>query len=593
MSDPNVASFSAARMPSRGRRLLALAAVIAAAIGGGVGVPSPAAAATVGTWAEWDEPGGSAGARTGIVSIAALPALEATVTSTAGAFARASGASTWLSEGTPVGAVYGSSRGQAYVTVGAASGAPSVTTYTFSRPTPASGWAFALGDIDADQVRVTATAPDGSAVPAAALGFRGGFNYCAEGLAGKPSCSGSSPVVAGDVATWNPDTQILVGNPSAADTQGAAGWFEPSLPLATLTLEFSVRSGIPIFQTWFASLARDITGTLTDAAGDSTLGVAVELINADGTVVATTAADAAGRYAFTGVQATAGYTVAITPPAGKTTDAATAPADLRATDAVVDFGIRDLAPVSVSGSVSDTTGDPVAGAVLSLGDPAVTQTSGTDGSFAFDDVAPGTYQTTIAAPSGYTVADSPEAFTVAADSEAAVTDQDFVLAPVVVPAPVGTLTGTVLDAAGDPVPGAAIDISGDAEQVTTATAPDGTFAAVDLGLGSYAVTLTPPAGFTVDGDPTRIVELTAGSPAVVVDFAVTAVSEAPGPDPIVTVPPIDTAPAPGAPGATGAIAATGGTPPVAPLTGGLAFLGLGAILAVHAVRRPRATSPRG
>lgn len=135
----------------------------------------------------------------------------------------ASGGSTWLSQGTPIGAKYGSSRNQTYLTAGSAAGASSLTTYTFSRSTPTTGWAFALGDIDADRVKVTATAPDGSAVSASDLGFRGGFNYCEAGLAGKPSCSGSSPVIAGDVAQWDPVTQTLTGNAAGADTQGAAG----------------------------------------------------------------------------------------------------------------------------------------------------------------------------------------------------------------------------------------------------------------------------------------------------------------------------------------------------------------------------------
>lgn len=36
---------------------------------------------------------------------------------------------------------------------------PSTTTYTFATPTPAGGWGFVLGDVDADQVLVQATGP--------------------------------------------------------------------------------------------------------------------------------------------------------------------------------------------------------------------------------------------------------------------------------------------------------------------------------------------------------------------------------------------------------------------------------------------------
>ena len=71
-----------------------------------------------------------------------------------------SGASAFLGPGTPPGAKYGSSAGNPYLVLRARADTPtgrSTTTYTFDAPTPDTGWAFVLGDIDADQVAVSAT----------------------------------------------------------------------------------------------------------------------------------------------------------------------------------------------------------------------------------------------------------------------------------------------------------------------------------------------------------------------------------------------------------------------------------------------------
>lgn len=119
-----------------------------------------------------------------------------------------SGASTWLSTATDVGAKYGSSRNQGYLNLRPynQNGAPpSVTTYTFERPTPSAGWTFVLGDVDADQVTITATGPGGVTVDPADLGFRSVFNYCTPGV-----CTANT-----DVPSWNPATGVLQGRPSS------------------------------------------------------------------------------------------------------------------------------------------------------------------------------------------------------------------------------------------------------------------------------------------------------------------------------------------------------------------------------------------
>src|SRR6478735_7791308 len=90
----------------------------------------------------------------------------------------------------------------------------------------------------------------------------GGFNYCA--VCPGPSCTGD----AGDVATWDPVTGQVLGNAAGVDTSGASGWFRPTVPVTSLTVLFAQRTGFPVYQTWFASLARDVSGVVDLVDGD-------------------------------------------------------------------------------------------------------------------------------------------------------------------------------------------------------------------------------------------------------------------------------------------------------------------------------------
>jgi hypothetical protein len=136
-----------------------LCALALAVIGTLFGAALPAAAETAG-WAEWGSLEGSAGNYTTTMQLPAGGFPEATMTSDSrGGVGIISGASTWLSADTPPGATYGSSRNEPYINLrprADRAGAPSTTTYTFDTPTPPGGWAFVLGDIDADEVVVTA-----------------------------------------------------------------------------------------------------------------------------------------------------------------------------------------------------------------------------------------------------------------------------------------------------------------------------------------------------------------------------------------------------------------------------------------------------
>ncbi|AEF42641.1 hypothetical protein [Hoyosella subflava] len=264
---------------------------------------------------------------------------QTSFTSSARTAQRIGGTTNWLAASSPPGAKYGSSRNLPYLNVNplsstAADPQPSVTTYTFSNPTPAENWMFTLGDVDADYVVVSARGRDGDAVPAAALGFRGTFNYCLG--PGSPSCSRPT-----DEPVWNPVTGELRGRGS--DTDGASAWFEPTVQLTSLRFEFHRLSGTPIFQTWFATIARDINGRVSgcEEASGSPSDIPVALLR-DGDVIAETTTSADGTYAFINYHAQSGYTVEIDEPEGCVTDRSFVPVSTASTDATgVDFVLRE------------------------------------------------------------------------------------------------------------------------------------------------------------------------------------------------------------------------------------------------------------
>ena len=492
------------------RRSLAFAAAALVALTG-LAFVAPASAATGTPWADWTPLQGTGGAYSGSVQIAA-PQLKADYTSDSrsGSVGVISGSSSWLAASTPVGAKYGSSRDQQYLNLRPRAdnaSSPSETTYTFAHPTPTANWTFVLGDIDADQVKITALGPDGQTLTAAQLGFRGGFNYCAPEFTGKPSCTGD----AGDVPSWDASTLTLTGNAAAADTSGAAAWFEPNAPISSLTFTFTRRAGFPVYQTWFAAITRAVSGTVLDqTAGTPAAGVGVRLTAADGTVIGTTTTGADGTYSFGGAVATDGYTVEITPPTGKTSDLRSRQVDLTTADGTADFAVRDIIPVPVSGTAKDQHGTPIAGATITL-DGGRTVVTGADGSYLFDDVPVGIHVVRITTPDGYTLVSSPTPFTVPDNDETPITGKDFILQ--VQP----TLSGAVT-AAGTGVGGVVVTAEGPDGAAQTVTAADGTYSFPRLPSGDYTVRVETPPGYVVSGDASRA-ETVAADDVANVDFA--------------------------------------------------------------------------
>lgn len=235
--------------------------------------PAQAASAS-GSYAQWVASGGSGAWQGAGTPAAGFPV--ASLVSDASSVQIPSGATTFLGPATPMGAEYGSSRAMNYLNISTAAALqPSTTTLTFDEPTPARNWAFALGDIDADTVSITATDANGDPVPVPALGFQGTFNYCA--FSPKPgTCKGSGPFT--DVPTWVADAASLVGG--GLDTSGASGWFQPTAAIKTITFRFATQIGFPSFQLWLASKAIPVETIISGPVGECE--PRLELLDADG-----------------------------------------------------------------------------------------------------------------------------------------------------------------------------------------------------------------------------------------------------------------------------------------------------------------------
>lgn len=347
----------------RARLRTALAAATATVVGAGLALGG-AAGAQAAEGSDWGTftVAGTARAYTGTMALdGGFPAT--TFTSTARQATVISGASVWQADATPPGQLYGSSRGQTYLNLRpdrdvAQPDAASVSTYSFAGGSPASGWSFVLGDVDADQVTVTATGLDGDPVAPADLGFEGVHNSC--GQPGGWSCDAGQGA---DLPVWDEATGVLSGNATAADTQGATGWFSPTVPLASLTLTFQMRAGQPVYQTWFATRTFALSGTAT-LDGAPYPGATVTVTDAAGRTVATLPTGDDGGYVVPALVATDGYQVTIAPPADSGLEPVTLPADLTSADATgLDAAFVSPAEpepaATVVGTIVDQDGGPV------------------------------------------------------------------------------------------------------------------------------------------------------------------------------------------------------------------------------------------
>lgn len=287
------------------RRRLLVASVSAVALAL-LAVPAAAAAApagTIGVFAQWSlaastTPGLTYEGSASFSESAAMPDIAVTTNSTT--LKTPTGESAFLGASTGFGQYFGSSRSQPYLYLSPAAGAaPSTTTITFAEQPPA-GWGFALGDIDADWVRVVARDAKGVPLDSSVLGAQDTdndpvLNYC-RNVPKPSSCVGAGPFTS--VPAWLANGGFYNGNayPSGSvvgqggDTYGSYDWFLPGADVRSITLEFHVLSGSPIYQLWLAGVApvTTVSGTIAvpDApAGTVPEGTGIALEQPDGTPV--------------------------------------------------------------------------------------------------------------------------------------------------------------------------------------------------------------------------------------------------------------------------------------------------------------------
>ncbi|MGN7189511.1 collagen binding domain-containing protein [Curtobacterium sp. MCBA15_004] len=448
-----------------------------------------ATAATEGHWGVFTATG-KAGAYTGEVALPGFP--TTTWTSTSRQAQVIGGTTTGQGPSTPPGAVYGDSRGNSYLNLRPAADRPDAsgaarTTYTFAGGTPgAGGWSFVLGDIDADQATIAATLADGSPASVAQLGYQGSYNSCSTVSPGGWSCPRDpGGVPAGqDVPTWDAATGVLRGNAGAVDTAGATAWFTPTASLATLTIAFQQRSGAPVYQTWFANRTSSLSGTATlDGAA---LPDALVTVTAPNGSVVTTTTDAQGRWSVPALTQADGYRVSVSTPDNATVQTAPGPVSLRADVTGADTAfVTPPGTVAVDGTVVDTAGTPVA-------DVPVVVRDATDGTVLAEVTTDGDGAwTAVGLPAGSAIVASvvggtPVAATTGADGAPTV-----VLAPIVVQAPLATISGRVTLDGAAPSASTVELVQAGRVVATTTTAPDGSY---DFRVlpGTYTVRTTEP-----------------------------------------------------------------------------------------------------
>ncbi len=186
----------------------------------------------------------------------------------------------------------------------------------------------------------------------------------------------------------------------------------------------------------------------------------------------------------------------------------------------VDYDFAELPPAGISGAVTDTDGNPIAGVTVDLtgtddlGNPiSQTTTTTAGGTYVFFGLPPGTYTITETQPAGY--GDGPDSAGTVDGTSNGSAGNDVISTIVLGPGSIGidydfseilaSIAGDVVDDGGNPIQNVTITLTGTDDlsnpvSLTTTTAADGTYLFDGLLSGTYTVTETQPAGYGDGGE---------------------------------------------------------------------------------------------
>lgn len=256
-------------------------------------------------------------------------------------------------------------------------------------------------------------------------------------------------------------------------------------------------------------VAASISGTLTtEEEGLSVDGLTVVAEPVDG-------GDVPGHQTETGTALTAEdgtytifflvpgtYDVTVDLPTGLTSDpeSQTVELDFKENATDVDFAILDVTG-SIAGTVSTALADvTVEGLTVTAtpdaeGAEPITTETGSDGTYLFESVVPGTY--TVMVEAGEDLVTDPSAQSVEVGNDEDVTGVDFEIIEDVT----GSISGTVSTALEDvSVEGLTVTATpdGEGDALTATTASDGTYTIDSVDPGDYTVTVEVDEGLTTD-----------------------------------------------------------------------------------------------
>ena len=321
----------------------------------------------------------------------------------------------------------------------------------------------------------------------------------------------------------------------------------PASIVTNLTAPVTLTAGRTV--TLAAETMIPVTATLSGSvvyAGAGQAEVAVALLNASGTVVATTTTSNTGAFTLTFV--TPGtYQVQYTaPPAevlqtggpASTTTGLTSAITLTAGQVLtLDTETLVPAPATLSGSVvyaGAGQGGIAVALLTTYGVTVATTATASDGSFSFTGVPAGSYQVQYTAPPAEVLQAGGPAST-ATGLTSAITlaaGQTLILAAETLAPAIGSITGSVLyGAAGQAGMAIALLNTTGTVVATTTTSSTGTFSFTNVPVGSYQVQYTPPTNDgLISGGPantttflTSVITLTAGQTVMLAAESVTPV----------------------------------------------------------------------